>query len=86
MQKFHGIAAPREEQLAQICRKKLIFMDGYRYDPSLISNLMWRYDRGSYPRYPDAILTAIQKWFDIDRKAEFAVYHHHLVCTGTPKR
>jgi len=73
-------------QLAQICRKKLIFMDGYRYDSSLISNLMWKYDRGSHPRYPDAIQAAIQKWFDIDRKAEFSVYHHYLICTGTPKR
>jgi len=71
--------------LAQVCRKKLIFMDGYRYDPSTISNLMWKYDRGRYPRYPAAILAAIEKWFDIDRKAEFAVHHRYLICTGTPK-
>ncbi len=74
------------QQLAQVCRRKLIFMDGYRYDSSFISKLMWKYDRGSHPRYPDAILAAIQKWFDIERKTEFAVYHHYLICTGTPKR
>jgi SAM-dependent methyltransferase len=73
-------------QIAQVCRNKLIFMDGYRYDSSLISNLMWKYDRGSHPRYPDAILAAIQKWFDVDHKAEFSIYHHYLICTGTPKR
>jgi SAM-dependent methyltransferase len=72
-------------QLAQVCRNRLIFMDGYRHDSSVISNLMWKYDRGSHPRYPGAILGAIQKWFDIDRKAEFSVYHHYLICTGTPK-
>ena len=34
----------------------------------------------------DAILAAIQKWFDIDRKMEFSVYQHYLICTATPKR
>lgn len=73
-------------QLARVCRKKLIFMDPYLSDASFVSNLIWKYDRGSHPRYPDSLAAAIEKWFDIDRRMEFAVYHHYLICTATPRR
>jgi SAM-dependent methyltransferase len=72
-------------QMARVCRKKLIFMEPYKRDSAPISNLMWKYDRGRYPRRVDAILSAIGTWFDVDVKTEFAIYHHYLICTATPR-
>jgi len=61
-------------------------MDGYRYDSSVISKLMWKYDRGRHPVIRERSWQLIESGLDIERKASVAVYHHYLILPGTPKR
>jgi ubiquinone/menaquinone biosynthesis C-methylase UbiE len=72
-------------EFARICRVKLIFLDPVRDETSWVSQLMWRYDRGSYPRTVDALRSQVSRYFVIETEAENSVYHHYWLCKAVPK-
>lgn len=72
-------------ELSRVIRRKLIFLDAIEYKESWISNLVWRYDRGSYPRSSEMICSVIERWFELEQIEHYAIYHRYLLCVGRPK-
>jgi SAM-dependent methyltransferase len=71
--------------LARICRRGLIFMDILDQPDSLISRILWRYDRGSHPRGPKSLRTVLQRYFEIESEEYYRVYHACMICLAAPK-
>lgn len=59
-----------------------LFMDAVWEPNKLLSRLLWRYDRGSYPHTATCLRTAISKYYNIVDEQEFSVYHRYLLCRG----
>ena len=72
-------------ELARVCRLKLIFLDAVRLESSAVSNFLWKYDRGSYPRNTEALRAAMAEWFEIEHEERYSIYHHYWLATGRPK-
>lgn len=72
--------------LSHICRRGFIFLDALDQPHSRISRLLWRYDRGSHPRTPEALRAHIGRHFVIQREELYRIYHSYLLCTAIPKR
>jgi SAM-dependent methyltransferase len=71
--------------LAKVSRKGMIFFDGLRSEGFWISELLWKYDRGAYPRRLESLRPFIEEFFDIEKEEQFAVYHNYWVCQAKPK-
>lgn len=72
-------------ELARVIKQKLIFLEPLKYKESKISNMLWKYDRGRYPRSIQAICSAIEPWFEIEQKERYSIYHHYILCINKPK-
>jgi ubiquinone/menaquinone biosynthesis C-methylase UbiE len=72
-------------ELARVCRHQLVFLDGLEDRSSLVSNLMWRYDRGSHPRTEQHLLSKLRQYFELDVIQRYKIYHQYLLCTGKPR-
>jgi SAM-dependent methyltransferase len=46
--------------------------------------LLWRYDRGSFPRSEATLRTAVSAHFAISRWDVFAIHHRYVICVGEP--
>jgi ubiquinone/menaquinone biosynthesis C-methylase UbiE len=71
-------------EAARVARKRFILMDPVERAGSIVSRLLWKYDRGSYPRTIEALRSAMQTQFHIEHTEQFAVYHEYLICIGSP--
>jgi len=72
-------------EVARVARKGLILLEPLKSEGLLLSNLLWRYDRGSFPRDLSSIRHALEKHFDIDQAEEFSIHHAYTVCYCRPK-
>ncbi len=72
-------------EIARIVKQKLIFLDAVEYKESMISNLLWKGDRGNYPRSAEMICSVIERWFELEGIEHYAIYHRYLLCVGRPK-
>jgi SAM-dependent methyltransferase len=61
----------------------LVFMDAVR-SGRLPGRLLWRLDRGSFPRPQPELEAALSARFDIIHAEEFAIWHRYLLWVGTP--
>lgn len=73
------------QEMARITRKGIIFCDPLAVPSSIVSNLMWRYDRGSFPRSYETLVTLLESSFVIQRIEQFKIYHRYLICTAEPR-
>lgn len=73
-------------EIARISKQKFIFLDAVKYKKSVISNLLWKVDRGSYPRSDEMICSFIERWFELEQIEHYTIYHRYLLCVGRPKR
>ncbi len=73
-------------ELARVVKRKIIFLDAIESKESWISNLAWKYDRGSYPRSVQGLRSAMEPWFEVEKIENYAIYHHYLLCISTPRR
>jgi ubiquinone/menaquinone biosynthesis C-methylase UbiE len=48
--------------------------------------LLWRYDRGSFPRTDDVLRQAMEKHFEILRWEGFSLWHAYVVGVGQPRK
>ena len=71
-------------ELSRVTRGTLIFIDGLRDETRMVSRLLWRYDRGRFPRRRDDILSALGHEFALGHVVDFSIYHRYLLCTATP--
>jgi ubiquinone/menaquinone biosynthesis C-methylase UbiE len=72
-------------EIARVCRTRLVFLDAVARPDSLISRIMWRYDRGSHPRSPAVLQAAMERYFEIEHRERYVIYHEYLLCVGRPK-
>jgi ubiquinone/menaquinone biosynthesis C-methylase UbiE len=72
-------------ELARVCRNRFIFVDRVIHSNSLVSSLLWKYDRGSYPRNAEQLCSNMDQHFELECKEEYAIYHRYLLCVGRPK-
>jgi ubiquinone/menaquinone biosynthesis C-methylase UbiE len=72
-------------EVARVCRTRFIFLDAINMPSSTISNLLWKYDRGSYPRAVADLRSVIAQYFQVEHEEQYSIYHHYWLCTGRPK-
>lgn len=72
------------EELARVVQKKLIFIDAVK-SPRLMSRILWSVDRGAHPRPEPILCSMIERYFDIESKQSYKVYHQYILCICTPK-
>jgi hypothetical protein len=66
---------------------QLVFLDAVWSRRRPLSRLLWRYDRGAFPRSADALVVALDRHFEPVRPPEyFAVWHEYLLWVGQPRR
>jgi ubiquinone/menaquinone biosynthesis C-methylase UbiE len=72
------------QEAARVARKKLILLDAVERKTSIISRMLWKYDRGSHPRTVEALSAAMSVRFAIEQTERFEVLHEYLICIGRP--
>jgi SAM-dependent methyltransferase len=82
-----GVLEAFVDESARVLRPggALIFVDAVWRPERIVSRLLWRYDRGAYPRTKDRLLTAISASFEIATVELFAVLHEYLLCVATTR-
>lgn len=73
-------------ELARVTRQRLVFLDPLATAKRGIASLLWRYDRGSYPRSAGTLLAELSQCFYIERVERFRVFHEYVLCSCRPKR
>ncbi len=71
-------------EFARTCRGTLVFLDPVGPPHSTLSRLLWKYDRGSFPRSGEALCHAISHYFQIIHVESFTVYHRYVLCLARP--
>lgn len=71
-------------EAARVARKRFILLDPLDRPHSIISRLLWKYDRGSHPRSFETLCGAMKRQFEVEHTERFAVYHEYLICVGKP--
>jgi ubiquinone/menaquinone biosynthesis C-methylase UbiE len=72
-------------ELSRVVTCKLIFLDAVKSEVSKIGTILWRYDRGAYPRSAQALTTMLQRYFEIEEIEQYTVYHTYILCSAKPK-
>ena len=72
------------QEAARVARKKLILLDAVERKTSIVSRMLWKYDRGSHPRTVETLSTAMSTSFAIEQTERFEVFHEYLICIGRP--
>jgi ubiquinone/menaquinone biosynthesis C-methylase UbiE len=72
-------------EMSRVCRQRLIFLDALRIPGRVVSQLLWRYDRGRFPHTDEELQVALAECFNIVRIECFAVWHRYLLCSAEPR-
>jgi ubiquinone/menaquinone biosynthesis C-methylase UbiE len=73
------------DELGRVIRRRLIFLDAVECKDRVASNLLWKYDRGSFPRTGKRICAALEERFKLEHVGELTVYHRYILCVAHPK-
>jgi ubiquinone/menaquinone biosynthesis C-methylase UbiE len=72
------------KELARVVKRKLVFLDAVLSPGSMTSALLWRYDRGAYPRSAQALKAMIELYFEIEQIEHYTIQHSYILCTARP--
>jgi SAM-dependent methyltransferase len=84
----HHLTDPQLARMFRECARvlrpgaRMLFLDPVRAEDRLRSRLLWRYDRGSYPRSPDTLKQAMEAEFEITHWSVFAIHHRYVLGVG----
>ena len=73
------------KELARVVKCKLIFLDPVKSEGSIISGILWRYDRGAYPRSAEALKMILERYFEIEEIEQYTLQHTYILCSAKPK-
>jgi ubiquinone/menaquinone biosynthesis C-methylase UbiE len=62
-----------------------VFLDAVLQPRRWLGRLLWRYDRGSYPRCASDLSRAISGHFRITNAQSLSVFHEYFFCTGSAR-
>jgi SAM-dependent methyltransferase len=71
-------------EIGRVTRGRFVFLDALRTS-RLIGRILWRYDRGSHPRSRAELLSALEKWFTIERTIDYGYLHDYVICVARPR-
>jgi SAM-dependent methyltransferase len=63
----------------------LVLTDAVWRPGRLPGRLLWRYDRGSFPRREEVLREAVAEHFEVGRWERFAVWHAYVIVVGKPR-
>lgn len=72
-------------EAARICTARFVFLDAVRVPGRLASSILWRFDRGRYPRTEDDLRARLEQSFRHERSLVFSYLHRYLLWIGSPK-
>jgi ubiquinone/menaquinone biosynthesis C-methylase UbiE len=61
---------------------KLVLTDAIWKDDRRVGKLIWKYDRGSFPRRAEQLRAVIESHLTIERWEHFAVWHEYIICVA----
>jgi hypothetical protein len=73
-------------EMARVTSQKIVFLDALWTGTWGIPRLLWRFDRGFYPRRTAVLLDALREHFELERVERYRVLHNYLLCLGSPRR
>jgi len=59
-----------------------IFMDAVWEPSKLAGRLLWKYDRGGYPRTAEYLRSVVSSHYRLVHDEQYSVYHEYLLCVG----
>lgn len=62
-----------------------IFVDAVWEPSKLAGRLLWKYDRGSYPRTAEYLRSVISNHYRFIHNEQYSVYHEYLLCVGVKR-
>jgi SAM-dependent methyltransferase len=72
-------------ELARVVRERVLFVDALREQAAIVK-LLWGFDRGTYPRSADELLSALGEALQVDEVERYAKLHRYLFCAARPRR
>lgn len=73
-------------EMSRVTRGSTLFVDALWTGKRGVQRLIWRYDRGYYPRSEDTLLHALRVDFHLEHVARFRMIQDYLLCVGQPIR
>ncbi|NOZ24453.1 MAG: class I SAM-dependent methyltransferase [Planctomycetes bacterium] len=73
------------DELGRVVRDRVILSDIIPWPSSLVSLLLWRYDRGAHPRSWQTLRAALSRRFRIEHMEIYTTYHHYIFCVARPR-
>jgi ubiquinone/menaquinone biosynthesis C-methylase UbiE len=64
---------------------KFILTDAIWKDDRRIGKLIWKYDRGSFPRQPEKLRAVVESHLAVESWGQFAVWHEYFICVSRRK-
>jgi SAM-dependent methyltransferase len=71
-------------ELARVVRERVLFVDALGEQAAIVK-LLWGFDRGTYPRSADELLSALGEAFEVDEVERYAKLHRYLFCAARPR-
>jgi len=62
-----------------------IYIDAVWVPDRRLSKLLWKYDRGSYPRTKEQIYSLISQQYRIVHGERYTIFHEYILCRGIKK-
>ena len=72
------------DELARVTREQVVVFDPLRERRSRRGRLLWRIDRGSYPRSEPELVAFLTRRLSPQHVERFANHHHYLLWSGQP--
>lgn len=82
-------AAPQFfEEAARVLKPggRFVFVDAVAAPSRLRSRLLWRYDRGAFPRDVGDLRAMFERFFDVLTWTTLAIHHVYVIGVGAPRR
>jgi SAM-dependent methyltransferase len=73
-------------EMARITSRRVVFLDALWTGKWGLQRVLWRYDRGFYPRRLAVLLDALREHFDLERVERYKQLHDFFLCVGRPRR
>ena len=71
-------------ELARVVRERVVVFDPLREQQSRRGRLLWRINRGSYPRSEQELVSMLNRGLTSQHVERFAIHHHYLLWAGRP--
>jgi ubiquinone/menaquinone biosynthesis C-methylase UbiE len=87
----HLTEAQLEQMIGEAARvlragAHFVMLDAVWRPARVPGRLLWRYDRGSFPRTDVVLREAMERHFEILRWEEFSLWHAYVVGVGRPRK